>query len=176
VNIFETDPQRTAELPPGCKDLIDLDDIRNWTSFANESWPPRPTDQLAYIEGFLAQLLQACGPAALVCISAHPDRGHVMVRPDPDPAGPALYPESSGSGQQTAVPAAFEELGIEPITKPTGRWRKKCPRFYPLPSDPSVAARFIGQVFRTAYGLHDLAPISFLYSRTALGSKEKRAD
>jgi hypothetical protein len=170
------EPTRSVELPPGCKDLIDLDDIRNWTSLADQSWPPRTTDQLAYMEGFLARLLQSCGRSPLVCISAHPDRGHVMVRPDPDPAGPALYPESSGPGQKKAVPAAFEEAGIQPITKPAGHWRKRCPILYPLPGEPAAAARFIGQIFRSAYGLSDLAPISFLYSRSAITPEVKRAD
>jgi hypothetical protein len=171
MNTFKTDPKRTIELPIGCKDLIDLDDIRNWTSLADQSWPPPTTDQLAYMEGFLSQILEACRPSPFVIMSAHTDRGHVMVLPDRFSAGPALYPESSGPGQKTTVPATFVELGIEP-TQRTGRWGKKCPVLYPLPSDPSAAASFIAQIFRTAYGLNDFAPISFLYSRQSM---EKRS-
>src|SRR5437588_116481 len=111
-------PTRSVDLPQGCKDLMDVEDIRNWTSLANQSWRAWPSDQLAYMEGFLAGILHEAGRSPLVCISAHSDRGHVMVRPDPDPAGPAVFAHCSGKAQKQAVKAVFEEARISPIEGP----------------------------------------------------------
>jgi hypothetical protein len=155
---------RSVDLPPGCIDLMDVEGIRYWNTLARQSWPAWPADQLAYMEGFLARILQLAGDSSLVCISAHSDRGQVLVRPDPDPTGPALFAECSGAGQAQAVRVLFEEAGISPITGAVGRWRTKCLFVYPLPRDPVAAARFIGEVFRDGYGLSNNALISFRYA------------
>jgi len=159
---FIQNPERGVELPLDCKDLIDIDEIRYWTPVAHPDWPPRTTDKLAYIEGYLARLLQTAGESPLVFLSCNQERGQVMVIRDPDPVGPAVFASCNGAAQEQVLRAIFEEAGMLPITGPVGRWKGKCSLIYPLPVDPSMAARFIGEVFRAGYGLGDLASISFL--------------
>ena len=68
------------------------------------------------------------------------------------------------SSQERAVRAVFDEAGTSPLAEPVGRWKaSKKLATYPLPPDPSMAARLIGQVFRLGYGLDDLASITFFY-------------
>jgi hypothetical protein len=66
--------------------------------------------------------------------------------------------------QGQAVQGVFEEASLAPVTEPVGRWKaaKRSLR-YELPADPSVAARFIGEVFRAGYRLGDLSSISLWY-------------
>ena len=152
--------KRSLELPLGCKDLIDVDSIRNWSKLDRPDWPKRTLDQLAYMEGYLAGLLQSAGKTALVCVGRSENRGTIMVVPASDLPGSVVFAMWNSAAQEQALRAVFDEARISPLVEPVGRYKaNKCLK-YPPPPGPSDAARFLGGLFRAGYGLEDLAPIT----------------
>src|SRR5579862_5018088 len=164
---FIQQSKRSVELPLGCRDLIDIQDIRDWKSVNDPDWLVPAEDKLAYMEGYLTRLLQQAGKCPLVLISRHQDRGNVLVVRDVDLVVPVVFASRNGGTQEQAVRAVFEEAGISEITEPVGRWKAKRSLKYPLAADPSIAAQFIAGVFRMGYGLGDLASISMWYREKA---------
>ena len=160
---FVQKSERNVELPLGCKDLIDVDSIRNWTRVDHPDWPKRTLDQLAYMEGYLARLLQSAGKAALVCVGRSQNGAMVMVVPALDLAGSVIFATWNSAAQEQALRTVFDDAGGSPLAEPVGRWKSKKSLKYPLSANPSEAARFIGQVLRAGYGLGDLAPVSLLF-------------
>ena len=164
---FIQQSNRSVELPLGCKDLIDVQDIRDWKSVTRPDWLLLTKDRLAYMEGYLTRLLQQAGKSPLVLISRHQDGGSVLVVRDVDLVVPVVFVSWNGATQEHAVRAVFEQAGISPITEPVGRWKAKHSLKYPLATDHSIAAQFITGVFRMGYGLGDLASISMWYREKA---------
>jgi hypothetical protein len=117
-------------------------------------------DRLAYLEGYLAGLLQSSGGHVLVGVSIFQGRSHLHVMPVSALPTPVLFASWDGAGQEQAVRTALEEAGLEPVTKPVGRWTAKRTLKYLLPDDPTLASRLIGQVLRTGYGLGDLTEVT----------------
>src|SRR5215475_12826789 len=89
---FVEKSQRGVELPLGCKDLIDLEEIRNWRPPIYRYWPQATTDRLAYIEGSVAQFLQFERSSKLVVISRHLNQGQIMVISYSRLSGSILFP------------------------------------------------------------------------------------
>jgi hypothetical protein len=156
-------PERSVELPVGCKDLIDVDATRNWTRVDHPDWPKRTLDQLAYMEGYLARLIESAGTAVLVCIGRFQNKGSIMVVAAPDLPGSVVFARWSNAGQEQALQGVFGESGISPLTEPVGRYKAKKSVKYPLPAEPSDAARLIGGLLRAAYGLSDLSPVTLFH-------------
>jgi len=160
---FVQKPARSIELPLGCKDLIDVSEIRNWRPGVRLRFLAPSTDKLAYIGGYLTRLLKSAGTSHVVCISRFQDKGQVTVIRDPDLGRPVLFALWHNVAQQQALRALFDEAGLSPISEPVGRWKGKRSLRYPLPSGPSAAARFICEVLRAGYGLNDLAVIRLFF-------------
>jgi hypothetical protein len=151
--------ERSVKLPFGCKDLGELEEVRNWRGGALKTWPMIQVDQLAYLEGYLAGLFESFGGHVLVGISLFQGRSHLHLLPDSSLPAPVLFASWNGAAQEPAVRTALEEAGLEPATEPVGRWKAKRTLKYVLPGEASLAARLIGQVLRTGYGLGDLAEV-----------------
>jgi hypothetical protein len=161
---FPQMPKRSLELPFGCKDLIDVETIRNWKPVADRVRPFRATiDRLAYVEGQIAELLRLGGTAKLVSVSRHHDHGQLMVISDPDLSVSAVFAHWRDAHEEEALRKVFEEQGISSITGPVGGWKTKDALRYILPSEPLDAARLIGQVFCNGYGLGALAEVNLSY-------------
>ena len=78
-------PKRSLELPLGCKDLMDVEAIRNWKPVVQRAKPFRArTDRLAYIEGQVGELLQSGSASKLISVGRYEDHGQVMIISDPD--------------------------------------------------------------------------------------------
>ena len=153
-------PERSVELPLGCKDLMDVEAIRNWQTVGNRDWPwPVATDRLAYIEGQLAQLLQSAGNSKLVYVSHYQNQGHVMVISDYDLKASVMVAAWRGASEEQNIRKVFEEAGIPLITGPAGPWKTKDALKYTLPVNAEQEARLVCEVFRTGFGLGDLALI-----------------
>src|SRR5438552_1007007 len=114
---FIQKPKRSVELPLGCKDLLDLEEIRNWAPVIRPNWGQEATDKLAYMEGYLSRIMGSSGKFMLVSISRNLDQGWVTVVPDADLAGSVVLAWWNGSAQQQAVRVAFEEAGLAPVTE-----------------------------------------------------------
>lgn len=161
---FPQMPKRSLELPLGCKDLMDVESIRNWKPVVDRGRPFRATtDRLAYIEGQVAELLQLAGTSKLVSVGRYEDHGQVMVISDPDLSASAIFAHWRNALEQEAVRNVFEEHAIPAIIEPVGRWKTKDALKYTLPAEPSDAARLIGRVFCAGYGLGVLAVINVSY-------------
>ncbi len=161
---FPQMPKRSLELPLGCKDLMDVEAIRNWKPAVHRSRPFRAkTDRLAYIEGQVAELLQLAGTSKLVSVGRYGYDGQIMVISDPDLSASAVFAHWRNGPEQEAIRNVLEEHGIPAITEPVGRWKTKNSLRYTLPAEPSDAARLIGQVFCAGYGLGVLAVINLSY-------------
>ena len=151
---------RSIELPLGCKDLLDIEEVRNWKVGTSHSRPKLSTDALAYLEGYLAKLLESAGNSTLVGISVFQGVGHIHVIPDATMPAAVIIASWNGAAQELAVRNALDEVGLQPATGPVGRWKAARSWKYLLPGDPSCAASAIGQVFRTGYELGDLASVT----------------
>jgi hypothetical protein len=163
VSEFIQRSDRSIELPLGCKDLLDLEEIRSWKPGTGHSQPNISTDQLAYLEGYLAGLLESSGGSVLVGISLFQGMGHVYLIPDAALQAPVIFASWNGASQEHALRRALEEAGLQPATEPVGRWKASRTWKYLLPPSPAAAARAIGQIFRTGYGLGDLASVTLWY-------------
>lgn len=158
---FPQMPKRSVELPLGCKDLMDIEAIRNWKPVGDRDWPWRvATDRLAYIEGQLAELLHSAGKSKLVSISRYQDHGQVMVIPDADLGASVIIASWRGASEGQTICQVFEDAGISPITGPLGRWKTKDHLKYTLPVEAADGARLIRELFRVGYGLGDMAVIN----------------
>jgi len=157
---FVQKTERSIELPFGCKDLGDLEEIRNWKPGTPKSRPKIQVDRLAYLEGYLDGLLQSSSGHVLVGISLFQGRSHLHLLPESALPAPVLFASWNGTAQEQAVRTALEEAGLEPATEPVGRWTAKRALKYLLPGDPTFASRLIGQVLRTGYGLEDLTEVT----------------
>src|SRR2546428_11532429 len=107
---------RSIELPLGCKDLIDVEEIRNWKPAGRSNWSTWKEDQLAYLEGYVTRLLESAGKSTLVGISRHLDWGQVMVIPDADLVASVIFASWNGAAQEQAVRDVFEGAGIPSVT------------------------------------------------------------
>jgi len=155
-------PKRCIELPLGCEDLIDVEEIRSWKAARHPDWlRPPTTDRLAYSEGFLARRLESAGESTVVCISGYLDQGQVFFKADGALLFPVIFALWNGAAQERSIRSVFEERGISPATEPIGRWKAKRSLKYLLPTDPSEAARLIGEVFRVGYSLGDFSLVNF---------------
>jgi hypothetical protein len=156
MNVFPKMPERSVELPLGCKNLMDVEAIRNWKPAVEQPWPWRAaSDRLAYIEGQLADLLEAAGKSKLVSIWLH----KVTVVADRDLNGSTILVQWRDAAEQESIRQVFEEGGIAATTEPLGRWKIKNGLKYTLPAEASSAARLIGEVLRNGYGLQMMAVI-----------------
>ena len=154
---FPQMPSRSVELPLGCKDLMDVEAIRNWKSVGGLELPWRETtDQLAYIEGQLAEFLQSAAKPKLVSVSRHWHYGQVMVTSDPDLSASTILAHWCNAAEQETIRKVFEEACMSPITGPVGKWKSKKALKYQLPAQNPHGARLIGELFRSGYGLGDL--------------------
>ena len=151
---------RSIELPLGCKDLLNIEEVRNWKPVTGHNRPKLSTDKLAYLEGYLAKLLESAGNSALVGISVFQGMGHIHVIPDATIPAAVIFASWNGAAQELAIRNALDAEGLQPAAEPVGRWKTGRSWKYLLPGDPSCAARAIGQVFRSGYGLGDYTSIT----------------
>lgn len=159
---FIDKPRRSPELPLGCKDLIDVDEIKNWKPAGRPLAPWYTTDKLAYVEGQLAHLIALGGKTKLVAASRSYDSASIMVISDDLPAS-TLFAIWHNTEQQAKVRAYFNEAGLREITEPVGRWKKTGCVTYGLPSNANTAARLVAELLRTGYGLGDLSTTHLSY-------------
>lgn len=139
---------------------MDVEAIRNWKPAVEQPWPWRASsDRLAYIEGQLADLLEAAGKSKLVSIWLHKDYGQVTVMADRDLNGSTILVQWRDAAEQESIRKVFEEGGMAASTEPLGRWQIKNALKYTLPAEASSAARLIGEVLRNGYGLQMMAVI-----------------
>lgn len=171
---FIPKPSRSIELPLGCKDLIDVDAVRNWQPFARPNWPTRLVDQLAYMEGQLGGLLESAGKSVLVGTSRFQGQGSVMIIPDADLGMRVMFGFWYNVAQAKGVRAVFQEAGVQRLTGPVGRWKAKRSLKCVLSPHPVVAARFVSELFRVAYGLGDLARVTLWYHEPKAASKDPK--
>ena len=151
---------RSIQLPLGCKDLFDVAEIQNWKPGTGHNQPKISTDKLAYVEGYLAATLDSLGGHVLVGIHVFQGRSYIHLLPDPALAAPVLFASWNGAAQEQALRTALNDAGLEPAPEAVGRWKARQTLKYLLPADSSLAAKLIGQLFRTGYGLSDLAEVS----------------
>jgi len=156
-------PKRSVELPSGGKDLIDVEEVREWEPVPHRDHPRQTTDRLAYIAGPLARLLESVGKSKLVIVSRYQNQGQIMVISDPGLPTPIISALWHRATQAQAVRSVFEEAGIPAITGPVGTWKTKDELKYALPVEASEAARLIGEVFQAGYGLEVLSVINLSY-------------
>jgi len=161
MNKFVQKSERSVELPLGCKNLIDVGEVRDWTPVTHPNWTPT-TDRLPYIEGYLARLFQLGNSAKVVVISRFQDLGQVMVRSGPNIVASVLFAIWHNAAQRQALDGVFEQAGLTPVAEP-GRWKAKHSFQYLLPEDSCAASQLIGEVFRTGYGLGDFSVINMWY-------------
>jgi hypothetical protein len=153
--------KRSIELPLGCKDLIDVEGIRNWKAASLPDWFKPPTkDQLAYMEGYLARRLESAGKSMLVVISCRLYQGQISVYEDSGLTAPVVLALWNGAAQEQTLRNVFEEADIPSVNEPVGRWKAKLALQYLLPIDPSKAVQLIGEVFRIGFGLSDHSVVS----------------
>jgi len=165
---FPQMPKRSVELPLGCKDILDVEEVRQWKPVFHQDWPGLTSDRLAYIEGQLVQRLQAAGKSKLVGIACSQDRGQIIVTSNADLAAPIIFASWHSAAEEQALRGVFEEAGISPATGPLGRWKAKDLLKYALPVEASRVARLVGEVFRAGYGLGDLSLINLWYHERKL--------
>ena len=96
----------------------------------------------------------------MVGISLFKGMGRVRVIPDAALPATVIFASWKGAVQENSVRSALEEAGLHPVAEPVGRWKDSRSWKYLLPSSPLSAARAVGQIFRTGYGLGDLTPIT----------------
>ena len=159
---FVQKSERSIELPLGCRDLIDVGDVRDWKPVTHPDWLTQTTDRLAYIEGYLARLLQSGSSPKVVVISRFQDLGQVMVISDPNIVASVLFAIWHNAAQKQALDGVFEEAGLTPVAEP-GRWKSEHSFKYLLPADASAASQLIGEVLRGGYRLGDLSVINLSY-------------
>jgi hypothetical protein len=160
---FPEMPKRSIELPLGCKDLFDLEAVRNWKPAPHVEWRRGTWDRLAYIEGQLAEMLQPGGKPKVVMVSRSLDRGHIMIILDPDLDASVLFASWHSAAQEQALRQVFEEAGTPSAAEQVGRWKSENSLKYFLPAEPAKAARFIGEVLRAGYGLVERSLINLSY-------------
>jgi len=157
-------PKRSIELPLGCKDLIDDPAISASEARERRRGPVR--DQLAYMEGYLARLIDSASGSYGLWLSRFQDRGMAGVIRDQHFGDRALVAAWRSVVQQRMLAAYFQDVPAVPISPPIGRWKTRKCIIYRLPSEPLAAARFAGEVFRGGYGLCDTSVISLDYHDT----------
>ena len=108
-------------------------------------------------------LLESAGQTALVAISRRGDCGSVLVARYNDLAVSVLIAKCTSITAEQTIHAVFEEAGIPQVEGTVPHWKEKRSLKYTLPTDPSKAARLIGQVFRAGYGLSDLSSVDIWY-------------
>jgi hypothetical protein len=161
---FPEMPIRSVDLPYGCKDLLDVDAIRNWKPAGERVRPWRETtDRLAYIEGQMAELFQTAGRSKLIYLSRHEDHGRVLIISDNDLNASVVAASWRNAVELEAIRSVFDEARVPSRTEPVGHWETKDALKYALPAKDSDAAGLIGQVFRAGYGLEALGVIKLLY-------------
>jgi len=156
---------RSIALPLGCKDLMDVEAIRDWKAASHpDVFKPLTKDHLAFVEDFLAERLETAGHSTLVGIWRFLDRGQIFVHKDPELVVPVVVAIWNGPAQEQAIRGTFEDAGISAATEPIGRWKEgKRLLKYLLPTATSKAAQLIGEVLRVGYGLNNLSMVSLYY-------------
>lgn len=152
---FIQNSKRSVELPFGCKDLIDVDSIRNWRVDGTASGLISTADRLAYVDGQLSRLLEANGPFPLVSLSHRVAVGRVSIIRNTGLFAPVLSVHYNGPPDERAVRYLLEESEILLITEPVGNRRTKNVLQSQLPADTTAAVQLIGRILREGYGLDE---------------------
>src|SRR5262245_2211731 len=118
---FPDMPERSIELPLGCKDLIDVAEIRKWQTARH--WLDVVQDQLAYMEGYLTRLIESTSESYGLWLSRFQDRGSVSVVRDSQLKDKVLFASWSSIVQRRNLEAFFAESGSVAISPPVGRWK-----------------------------------------------------
>jgi hypothetical protein len=161
MNPFPEMPERSIELPLGCKDLIDVEEVRKWQTA--QHWRDVVQDQLAYMEGYLAGLIKSTRGSYSLWLFRFRDHGGIMVVRDDQLKDQVLFASWSSIVQRRNLEAFFAESGGVPISPPVGRWKTHRSMLYRLPPGAAAAAQFAGEVLRGGYGLPDRARVDLRY-------------
>src|ERR1051326_1120682 len=158
---FPQMPKRSVDLPLGCKDLADAREIHEPNP---AQWRQRRVaDQLAYMEGYLAQLIESTGGSYGLWLSRFQDHGMVGVVCDSQLHDQVLIATWRSIVQQRNLAAYFGDVSAVAVQPRIGRWKTRHCMIYRLPADPTAAAGFAGQVFRGGYGFSDTSVIYLDY-------------
>ena len=161
MNPFPEMPERSIELPLGCKDLIDVEEVHKWQTARH--WWDVVQDQLAYMEGYLARLIESTSGSYGLWLSRFQDHGSVVVVRDNQLKDQVLFASWSSIVQRRNLEAFFAESGSVAISPPVGRWKTHRSMLYRLPSGATAAAQFAGEVLQGGYGLPDRARIDLYH-------------
>ena len=149
--------KRGVELPPGCKDLIDV------------LPPPRqvrvPVEGFIHIERYLSRLLQSASTRRKVSIWSLDHQHLVHISHKDGMLKMMVALDTNDTAKEQAIVRLFSALNIPPAFDSDGRSHGIPVRllFYPLPVSPADAADLIRTFIQRVYGLADDAGLVFHY-------------
>jgi hypothetical protein len=162
MNEFVNFQKRGIELPPGCKDLIDV------------LPPPRearvPVEGLSHIERYVSRLLQSPGQLRSVWINSYSSETPVMFGILHTTKGLLHALIFMATERVSYIRDVLDGAGIQPKQDdaiPPGDGR--CTRFIacPLPVDAVLAARLVSELLQKGYGLSADVELEFRYREKA---------
>ena len=162
--------KRGIELPPGCKDLIDVlpTSRRQRKTYIASGFRPAkmreerfPTAGLAQIGRYVSMLLQWQGELFTLSLTAQDFEFPVTLYRSRSEGTAAVVLVTKQAQREQAIRAFFEQQGI--AAWDLGAADGSRGLAYPLPSDEARAVSLITEMLRSVYGLSDEAGIDFRY-------------
>ena len=168
MNQFVNYQQRGIELPPGCKDLID---VLRMEYLRVSELNLAPAEGLSDIERYVSRQMNSRAKFRRLTVSCSHRLDAICLAMSPfcPSHGPWLMSISvsvdpNKPTEERAVRRVFDNAGISPLIKTLtavdGLVRSL---HYPLPSAASDACRIIADVLRSAFGVTEQSPLWFDY-------------
>jgi hypothetical protein len=174
--------KRGVELPPGCKDLIDVlkgkAKAKASGAFAGK-WEPVPKPDLfpsggiAQIERYVTRILVSAAKFAALIVSSLDERVVIGLyrHPDENAFDLMLFVLRKDKELEQSIREFFGRCGIEHTLDYlcSGGLDLNYMRGlkYPLPSDPKQVAQLLADLLTKVYGLDAGAGLAFAYGDTA---------
>ena len=180
MNGFVDYNNRSVQLPPGCKDLIDVLNLTRARRIPRDcdpasEWLPAgaqaecvKTGGLGNIEVGLTRLLTAQLKPSFLVIRAGAVPLHLLCETEAGPLDLYVALQGSDSEQEKAIRAFFSERCIDPLLDytPAEGWRIIR---YPIPCVASRAAALVIALLKGAYLISEDSPLHFVFGRHAGG-------
>jgi len=163
MNEFDNFPMRGIDLPPGCKDLNDVLQLRRRPR--RYELPAAPVEGFVDIERYLSKLVQSSAKRRSVMIFSVENWEHVNISHRAGTLRLTVTLNTNDPAYEKGVLAMFGDAGILPKADCDGRVDGVPLRLlvYPLPASVPEAAELIRIFFRKVHGLADSAGLEFLY-------------